>query len=156
MMEYKQVGLIDETNEVSEELMNLVGDVIDTAIDHHKFDHDIEVSITFVNDQQIQELNRDYRGKDQPTDVLSFALNEGEDDPVVMEGMPELLGDIIISVPRAIEQADDYGHDLKRELCFLAVHGFLHLIGHDHDTEEREREMFQLQEDILKKHGIQK
>ncbi|MDG5786550.1 rRNA maturation RNase YbeY [Evansella sp. AB-P1] len=156
-MNNNQIGLIDETNELSEEMMNLVGNVVSTAITVEGINRNVEVSITFVDDERIQELNKEYRMKDQPTDVLSFALNEGdEDEPFVTEGIPELLGDVIISVPRAVDQAKEYGHDLKRELCFLAVHGFLHLIGYDHDTEDREKKMFNKQEEILQKHGIKK
>ena len=84
-------------------------------------------------------------------------MNEGEEmDIHLAEGLPDLLGDIIISLPRAEIQAKEYGHDLKRELCFLAVHGFLHLLGYDHGTEEEEKEMFLKQEDILNQYGIKK
>ncbi|MDQ0254359.1 putative rRNA maturation factor [Evansella vedderi] len=155
-MEYKQVGLIDETGELPDDLLNLVGDVIETAIEYENIEENVEVAITFVNDERIQELNREYRGKDQPTDVLSFALNDGEDTLLTDEDVPELLGDIIVSVPRAIIQAEEYGHDLKRELCFLAVHGFLHLLGYDHDSVENEKIMFSKQEGILNKHGLKK
>ena len=155
-MDFKQTGLIDETGELSEELMNLVGNVLDTAIKAEKINEDIELSVTFVNNEKIQMLNRDYRGKDEPTDVLSFAMHEGDDEQVTAEGMPDLLGDIVISVERAKSQAEEYGHDVKRELSFLAVHGFLHLVGYDHGTEEQETNMFKRQEEILEKHGLKK
>lgn len=151
-----KISLLDETEELSEELMQLVGAVIRTAMTHEQLEENAEISITFVDNEHIQQLNRDYRGKDQPTDVLSFALNEGEETPIVDDNFPQLLGDIIISVPRAIEQAKEYGHDLKRELCFLAVHGFLHLIGYDHNSTDEEKAMFSKQEEILSAHGIKK
>uniref|UniRef100_UPI003556CF13 rRNA maturation RNase YbeY n=1 Tax=Alicyclobacillus tolerans TaxID=90970 RepID=UPI003556CF13 len=112
-----------------------------------------EVSVSFVDDEEIHQLNRDYRNVDRPTDVLSFALEEGEDFPVE-EGEPVLLGDIVVSIPTAISQAQDYGHSVQREIGFLLVHGFLHLLGYDHQDEEAEREMFQIQEDVLTGLGL--
>ncbi|MCD1261570.1 rRNA maturation RNase YbeY [Paenibacillus athensensis] len=131
-----------------------------------------EVALTFVDDEAIHELNLQYRGIDKPTDVLSFAMSEfGEDeieihyeaegdeepeegDEDVSEAFIEPLGDIIISVPRAMAQAEEYGHSVDRELGFLFVHGFLHLIGYDHETEEEEKVMFAKQEEILQKAGL--
>ena len=157
MIEFAQITLNDETEKLSEDLIELVGKVIEFAIKAENLNENVEVSITFVTDEAIQELNRDYRDKDEATDVLSFAMNEGEEmDIHLAEGLPDLLGDIIISLPRAEIQAKEYGHDLKRELCFLAVHGFLHLLGYDHGTEEEEKEMFLKQEDILNQYGIKK
>jgi probable rRNA maturation factor len=119
-----------------------------------------EVVVSLVDDARIQELNRDYRDKDAPTDVLSFAIQESdEDEPMILfaeeDDIPvEPLGDVIISIPTAIRQAEEYGHSLERELAFLAVHGFLHLIGYDHLTEEEEKEMFGKQETILANLGL--
>lgn len=120
-----------------------------------------EVVITMVTDERIHELNRDYRGVDRPTDVLSFALNEGgEEEPDIfldeeeLEEYPNMLGDIIISVSKAVSQANDYGHSFEREICFLAVHGFLHLLGYDHGTEEEEKAMFSRQEEVLQAIGL--
>jgi len=149
------VDVIDETNSVSEQEKTLVINVLKTALVKEAIRIESELSVTFVTDERIHELNRDYRDKDQPTDVLSFALNEG-DEQISDEGMPDLLGDIVISIPRAKSQAIEYGHDFQRELCFLAVHGFLHLIGHDHDSNENEVAMFKKQEDILSEHGLKK
>jgi probable rRNA maturation factor len=146
-----------------------------------------EVALTFVDDEEIHRLNREYRGIDRPTDVLSFAMQEMGDEELAIQyddedayeaeelegfedddaaegdghGGPENpgifvepLGDIIISVPRAIAQSEEYGHSIERELGFLFVHGFLHLIGYDHGTEEEEKEMFAKQEHILQKAGL--
>ncbi|MNR00587.1 Endoribonuclease YbeY [compost metagenome] len=133
-----------------------------------------EVALTFVDDETIQDLNKQYRDLDKPTDVLSFAMSEFGDDEIrinyeddgedaegdpeegetVSEAFIEPLGDIIISVPRAIAQAEEYGHSVERELGFLFVHGFLHLIGYDHQSEEEEKVMFAKQEDILQKAGL--
>lgn len=115
-----------------------------------------------MDNPSIQEINRTYRGKDAPTDVISFALeDEGEDEiPVIFEEddepMPRVLGDIMISIDRAKEQAEEYGHSYDRELGFLAVHGFLHINGYDHMTPEDEAEMFGLQKEILDAYGLKR
>lgn len=113
-----------------------------------------EVSLVLANDEYIHALNREYRGKDCPTDVLSFALNEGE-EPEVIDGPEEvLLGDIIISIETATRQAAEYGHSLERELAYLTVHGILHLLGYDHMTEEEKQEMRSEEEHVLSLLGI--
>lgn len=113
-----------------------------------------EVSVTLTDNVYIHELNKKYRGIDRPTDVLSFALNEG-DEPEVFDG-PEvnMLGDIIISVERAVEQASEYGHSVEREIAFLTVHGMLHLLGYDHMEEEDRKEMRQEEDFVMEKLGI--
>ena len=93
-----------------------------------------EYSVLLCNNGKIQELNREYRGKDMPTDVLSFALNEGDEASIEEEG--QLLGDIVISLERAAEQAKEYNHDFIRELAYLTVHSCLHILGYDHMTDE--------------------
>ncbi|MHA0855799.1 rRNA maturation RNase YbeY [Paenibacillus sp. CMAA1364] len=125
---------------------------------------DGEVALTFVNDEQIHELNRDYRGIDRPTDVLSFAMNDSLDDELeiiygseegdMLEGIPEVLGDIIISVTRAKLQSEEFGHSLDREIGFLFVHGFLHLLGYDHQDKAAEDEMMAKQEAVLVQVGL--
>lgn len=113
-----------------------------------------EVSITLTNNDYIHELNRQYRGIDRPTDVLSFALNESE-EPEVTGGVDiNVLGDLVISVERAEEQAKDFGHSVKREMAFLTVHGMLHLLGYDHMEEEERLEMEQEQRFVMEKLGI--
>ncbi|WP_027415831.1 rRNA maturation RNase YbeY [Aneurinibacillus terranovensis] len=149
-----EVEFIQEyTPEIKGELLDTLRKVLEAAGELEEVHG--EVVVTFVNDERIHELNRDYRGIDRPTDVLSFAMNEqGEDEMDIFideeeEEIPNMLGDIIISVPRAREQAEEYGHSFEREMGFLVAHGFLHLIGYDHSTEEEEKEMFDLQEEIL-------
>jgi len=105
-------------------------------------------SVIMVNDSEIQEINRHYRNIDRPTDVISFAMQEGED--IIDEHQPELmLGDIFINVDAVRRQAADYGHSLKREFCFLTVHGLLHLLGYDHMNPTDETAMITLQERVL-------
>ena len=108
-------------------------------------------SIIFVDNEKIHELNKQFRGVDRPTDVISFAF---EDSPDEFALSTRVLGDIFISIPRMQEQAVSYGHSEKRELSFLTVHGLLHLLGYDHMTKEDEEKMFSLQEEILDEERI--
>lgn len=110
-------------------------------------------SIVFVDEKTIQEMNRDYRGIDRVTDVISFAF---EDNEKVRYNTIRVLGDIYICIPRMKEQAVSYGHSEKRELAFLTVHGLLHLLGYDHQTEAEEKIMFGLQELILDGENIKR
>ena len=108
-------------------------------------------NIIMVDDKEIQELNSQYRGIDKKTDVITFALEDGDNFR-----NPELrvLGDIYISIPVAYEQAEIYEHSRIREICFLATHGILHLLGYDHMEEKEEKEMFSLQEELLSGYEI--
>lgn len=117
-------------------------------------DKQAEVSVVFADDEYIRELNRQFRGKDCATDVLSFALNEG-DEPEIHDGPEEsLLGDIVISLETAIRQADEFGHSLDRELAYLTVHGILHLTGFDHEDDDAKAKMRLQEEQILALLGI--
>lgn len=113
---------------------------------------DAEVSVVFVSDDYIQQLNRQYRDIDSPTDVLSFALEEGE--PMPGGGPGRILGDVVISLPRAQEQAQEYGHSLSREVAFLTAHGVLHLLGYDHQDEQGTAGMRALEEAVLTGLGL--
>lgn len=113
-----------------------------------------EVSVTVVDDEEIHQLNQEYRQVDRPTDVLSFPQLEPGEDWNLGDEIPVPLGDLVISLPQAEEQAKRYGHSLEREMGFLAVHGFLHLLGYDHGTEEEEAEMFSRQEAVLSQVGL--
>ncbi|MFZ5816868.1 MAG: rRNA maturation RNase YbeY [Bacillota bacterium] len=113
-----------------------------------------EVSITFVDDEAITDLNRDHRGLAKPTDVLSFSQLEGEELAALPEGEPVPIGDIVISLERCLQQAADYGHSLERELGFLTAHGMLHLLGWDHQTPEQEAAMMAKTEEILAELGL--
>ena len=113
-----------------------------------------EVSVTLTDNAYIHTLNRQYRNIDRPTDVLSFALNESEEPEIANGPEVNVLGDIIISVERAEEQAKEYGHSLQREIAFLTVHGMLHLLGYDHMEEEERKEMEQGQRFVMEKLGI--
>ncbi|MFP5113646.1 rRNA maturation RNase YbeY [Bacillaceae bacterium C204] len=152
------IDCIDETEKLSEEQMLEIERIINFAAKKQNIEQQSEVSVTFVSNERIQEINREYRDKDKPTDVISFAMEELGEGEVKLVGtdMPRVLGDIIISIPKAVEQAEEYGHSFLRELGFLAVHGFLHLLGYDHMTEEEEKEMFTLQKEILDEYGLKR
>jgi len=123
-----------------------IGELYDVA--------DAEVSITLTDDAHIRLINRDYRGIDRPTDVISFALNESEEPELV--GGPEVnvLGDIIMYLERAAEQAGEYGHSYEREVAFLTVHSMLHLLGYDHIEAEEREEMEAEQRVVMEALGI--
>ncbi len=112
-----------------------------------KLDPDHEISVTFVRSRTIHAINRDYRGIDRPTDVISFAIRDAEDDFIPDEEKD--LGDIFINIDYAKKQAKEYGHSYEREVCFLFTHGLLHCLGYDHMTEKDEKVMFALQDRIL-------
>ena len=116
------------------------------------------VSVTIVNNKHIHRINHKYRDVDRPTDVISFAFLDGNNQRDTIFHSQELvpLGDIYISYEKAIEQAQEYGHPLEREMSFLFVHGLLHLLGYDHMTKEDEIVMFKLQEEILDEMGIKR
>lgn len=151
-----QIDFNDNTNTVPEGYFELIQGLINIAAQKENVPEDAEVSVTFVNNDEIQVINRDYRNLDKPTDVISFALEEAVEGEIgiVGEDIPVVLGDIIISVEKAKEQAEDYNHTLERELGFLAVHGFLHLLGYDHMTQDDEKVMFQKQEAILEEYNL--
>lgn len=108
-------------------------------------------NIIFVDNERIHEINKEYRKVDRVTDVISFAL---EDNPDIVYEDFRLLGDIYIAIDVAYDQSIEYNHSREREVCFLATHGVLHLLGYDHITEDEEKEMFGIQEELLKEYGI--
>lgn len=114
--------------------------------------NDVTFNVIIVDNEYIHNLNREYRHIDRETDVITFALFD--DDTFNPE--EKILGDVYISIDKAKSQSEEYGHSLLRELCFLAVHGFLHLLGYDHMKKEEEEVMFKLQEEILDEMGIKR
>lgn len=138
-----RINFFNETKEKTKEYEKLIRNVF------KNFNNKKEFNIIFVSKEEIQKINREYRKIDKVTDVISFALCDDKDIIQTDE-----LGDIFICVDRAIEQADEYGHSVTREMAFLAVHGYLHLCGYDHMTPEDEKIMFEKQDEILNKAGI--
>lgn len=146
--------------ELGEELEECIRAVANEAVRYENCNFDAEVDVTIVDNEEICRINNEHRGKNTPTDVLSFPMLEFDGDNEIdaefdMEDGAVLLGDIVISLERASEQAEEYGHSLKREVGFLTAHSMLHLLGYDHETSDEEAEiMFKKQEDILTNLGI--
>lgn len=139
-------------------LTELIEAAIKKTLRHEHFRKNAELSVTFVDNAEIHELNLRFRSKDKPTDVLSFPLFEADEgftlDPAIGA---VALGDIVISAERAWEQAEEFGHSFSREVCFLAVHSTLHLLGYDHEvSEEDEKYMNDTQEEVLAKMGLRR
>ncbi|MEF9992003.1 MAG: rRNA maturation RNase YbeY [Romboutsia sp.] len=146
--------ILDDRQEkikVSEDLIEKIKDIIVECLDYEGYDDNYEVSLSFVDNKEIHQLNRDYRGVDRSTDVLSFPLLSDDFDIELEE---ESLGDIVVSLERALEQSIDYNHSFEREVCFLICHSMFHLLGYDHDTEENTTEMRSKEEHILNKLNI--
>lgn len=150
--------LIDNrTNfELTDEIKEMLEKVCLKSLQYEEFNEDCEISLSIVTNDEIHDINKQFRNIDSPTDVLSFpqlTFEEGEEADVNENG-EIVLGDIIISIDRAKEQAEEYGHSLKRELAFLSVHSMLHLMGYDHMVPEEEEDMFRRQKEILIEAGI--
>ena len=138
-------------------IRRLIKKSVAEALKQESFAYPAEVSVSFVDNESIHKLNLEYREKDKPTDVLSFPMWEKEElcDGSALDGHAVTLGDIIISAEKAQAQAQEYGHSIEREICFLSVHSVLHLLGYDHETsEEDEIYMKTKQEDVLVKIGL--
>lgn len=136
------VFIEDETGKFPEDLKQIIIDVVNKAAEEEQFTNHSEVNVLIVDNEAIREINKEHRDIDRATDVLSFPMDDFEEDGI--------LGDLVISSERAEEQRIDYGHSLEREIGFLTAHGMMHLFGYDHMTEEEEKEMFAKQEKILK------
>ncbi|AXI09489.1 rRNA maturation RNase YbeY [Oceanobacillus sp. 143] len=152
------IDFIDKTKSVPSDYIDLLHRLINFAAEQEGISSEAEISINFVENKEIQELNRNYRQKDAPTDVISFAMQESLDNEIeiIGEELPLTLGDIVISIDKAKEQAADYNHSFERELAFLAVHGFLHLLGYDHMNKADEEKMFKRQDELLGEFGIER
>ncbi|WP_352399561.1 rRNA maturation RNase YbeY [Anaerotignum sp.] len=150
--------LIDNRTEevLSQELFEAIEKMVHESLRYEGFEQPCEVSVSIVVNAEIRQINKQFRGIDRATDVLSFPLLTFEEDEILdlNEKNEVLLGDIIISLERAREQAQEYGHSLKREVAFLTAHSMLHLLGYDHMKEDEEKEMFSKQREILINAGI--
>ena len=127
------------------------------TLDYEGMENDVEVSVTFVDDEGIRELNKKFRNMDKPTDVLSFPLldYEGESEEPFFDELCHNLGDIVISLERAMAQANEFGHSFEREVAFLTAHSMLHLLGYDHEiSEEDDADMRRRQNDIMERLGL--
>ena len=160
------IELVDETEQVSEEIIEQTEKLLKFAADYIKLAESKEMDVTFVDNARSQEINLKNREKNAPTDVISLEYKPDEEEfffdedmEIPEELMAELdpfIGELFISIDKAAEQAEEYGHSLKREYGWLVVHGFLHINGYDHYTPEEEAEMFGLQEEILTAYGLKR
>lgn len=160
------IEMVDETGQVSEEILKQTQEILEFAAQKTGKEKK-EMAVTFVSNDRSHELNLEYRDTDRPTDVISLeykpeldiAVDEEDllDHPELAEMLEDFdayIGELFISVDKAREQAEEYGHSFEREMGFLSVHGFLHINGYDHYTPEEEAEMFGLQEEILTAYGL--
>ena len=144
-------SIFNETNKNLDEYMDKLYGLLEYALEKEKLDN-VEFNVIFVDSNKIHEINKEYRGIDRVTDVISFAL----EDNIDIKLDHRILGDIYICVERAEEQAKEYEHSFLREISFLMIHGLLHLLGYDHMKEEEEKIMFAKQEEILDGYGIRR
>lgn len=137
--------------DISEKLINMINNIVIQCLKYEEFDEDYEVSLSFVDNEEIHNLNKEFRNVDRPTDVLSFPLIE-DDFNIQLE--EKALGDIVISLEKALEQSIEYNHSFEREVAFLVCHSMFHLMGYDHDNDENTKIMRKKEEDVLSKLGI--
>jgi len=147
-----EIEVFNQTEEDLEKELEELKDFLHKVAKDEKLDN-IIYNVIIVDDEQIHQLNKEYRNIDRPTDVISFAL---EDDDSFNRTDIRVLGDIYISIDKVRSQKEEYGHSFKRELYFLAIHGFLHLLGYDHMEKEDEEIMFKKQEEVLSRYGIER
>ena len=153
------IQFYNQTDEAVERYEQMIERVVVETLKQENLAHEFsECSFIFVDNEQIREINANYRQKDAVTDVITFAIEDETPGEIKIQGvpMPRMLGDVFISLPRTREQAERFGHSFDRELSFLAVHGCLHLLGYDHLVKEEEEIMFAKQEDVLNALGIRR
>lgn len=146
-----------EKHSIHYKLKMLIRHTILETLDYEGMENDAEVSVTFVDDEGIRELNKRFRNMDKPTDVLSFPLldYEGESEEPFFDELCHNLGDIVISLERAMAQANEFGHSFEREVAFLTAHSMLHLLGYDHElSDEDDADMRRRQNDIMERLGL--
>ena len=146
-----------EKHSIHYKLKMLIRHTILETLDYEGMENDAEVSVTFVDNEGIHELNKKFRGVDRPTDVLSFPLfdYEGESEEPFFDELCHNLGDIVISLERAMAQANEFGHSFEREVAFLTAHSMLHLLGYDHElSDEDDADMRARQNDIMERLGL--
>jgi probable rRNA maturation factor len=139
---------------VDDELAYIAKKAVDATFAKEKFPYDYEVGVTLVDNSTIAALNKEYRGVDAATDVLSFPMMEGEEFLDLNEDGEAIMGDIVISMEKVIEQAGEYGHSTLREFAFLLVHGTLHLLGYTHKERADTQRMRVMEEEILESLGL--
>lgn len=154
------IQTFDHTKEENPKNLELITDMLEFAGNYLHLDEETEISVTLMHNDEIHQINKEYRNVDRPTDVISFAINDADEDiimdPEMAEEIPANIGDLMISVDKVAEQAEFLGHSYERELGFLCVHGFLHLNGYDHMEKEDQEKMFPLQKEIMNAYGLKR
>ncbi|MDL2280273.1 rRNA maturation RNase YbeY [Selenomonadales bacterium OttesenSCG-928-I06] len=137
---------------LTQEQLDKINEVLEKSAESYEISPNSEISLVFVDDNFIKKLNHEYRNKNTATDVLSFTMKRDDDEPEIKGGPDDdelLLGDIVVSLETAKRQAEEYNHDLLREVTFLTIHGMLHILGYDHETEEERTQMREEEEYLL-------
>lgn len=134
-----------EKIDIDPHIESIIKSVTEECLNIEGKSKEVEVSVSFVDNEEIRQLNRDFRNVDSPTDVLSFPMNEDADGPFT-----PILGDIVISLERAFEQSVEYGHTLEREVAYLTAHSMFHLLGYDHMTDEEKKIMREKEKQVMK------
>lgn len=151
-----EISYNEVESEANEE--EIITKVTKTVLELEGIKHDLDIYITLTNNEEIHKINKEYRDVDRPTDVLSFPMFERDEISKLREekldDVEEILGDIIISIPKVKEQAEEYGHSYERELAYLTTHGMLHLLGYDHMIDEEKTIMREHEEKVLEKLNI--
>ncbi|MGM9885936.1 MULTISPECIES: rRNA maturation RNase YbeY [unclassified Lactococcus] len=158
------VEMTDETGKVPAHIIEQSEKLLDYAAEYIHLPESKEMAVTFVDNERSHALNLEYRDTDRPTDVISLEYKPDDEElffdedmeipEELLEELDPFIGELYISIDKAAEQAQDYGHSIEREYGWLVVHGFLHINGYDHYTPEEEAEMFGLQEEILTAYGL--
>lgn len=149
-----QFDIVNEWGELDEAWLKRLDEILPLYEEQQGLPHDLVIGLTFTGDEEIRTINNEYRGIDRATDVLSFPLYERDDEIELLEGELAPFGDIVLSVPHAQAQAAEYGHSVEREVCYLIVHGLMHLAGYDHIEADDKAEMRTEEEKLLGAIGV--
>lgn len=149
-----QFDIVNEWGELAPEWLERLEEILPLYAEQEGLPEDLSIGLTFCDDDTIRALNKEYRGIDRATDVLSFPLYERDDEIELFEDELAPFGDIVLSVPHAKAQAEEYGHSVEREVCYLIVHGLMHLAGYDHMEPDEKAEMRAAEEALLEKVGV--
>ncbi len=149
-----QFDIVNEWGDLDEVWLRRLDEILPLYRDQEGLPDDLVIGLTFTGDEEIRAINKEYRGIDRATDVLSFPLYERDDEIELLEGEPAPFGDIVLSVPHAQAQAAEYGHSVEREVCYLIVHGLMHLAGYDHIEADDKAEMRAEEEQLLSAVGV--
>ena len=149
-----QFDIVNEWGDVKPEWVERLNEILPLYAEQEGLPDEMEIGLTFTDDETIRAINREHRNIDKATDVLSFPLYERDDEIEQFEDELAPFGDIVLSVPHAIAQAEEYGHSVEREVCYLVVHGLMHIAGYDHMEEDEKAEMRAAEESLLKAVGV--